>query len=766
MAENTTSWVLELVDKITAPVKKIMTDVTTATLGLGQFSDAARKGTAVTDEMLKAVTDNYNKLSDEVKSAQTELEELKQAYHSVNDEAGRKIALQAIDAQTEKVKQLNEQLDNAGKELFGVGKRLVAQTFDGFLNSITGPFKALPKTIGNALKSIIGFREGNRKMTSSLKSDLDLAKREYNRLGSEIIKAKKEVEKLERSNLAINKASLEEARKEVSKLEDSFKKAGEEVQRITAEIKGIGKGSFTESVVKFNQLSELISKINRGLQFTVDYKQQEREIARLTDLTGDALTQYTQKSREIADVYGEDTIKVAKSANAMTKQFGGTFERNFELLEEGFRKGANLSGNLLSNMEQYSSTFVEMGLSGQTAMAIMAKAEKDGFDADKAINGIKTAGEKLAELGTAQQKVLEKIGISMEDLSGKTAWEAVQTVSKAMNGMSEQTKAEVLTKVFGEAGKDSGISFIQSLAEEIPNLSELEPIEETAEGFKRITSNIRSWMGDMFGGVGIYASQISELAGGVANFIPILGALGKVTWLQNIATKALSFSTKILGITILGTPIGWIMAAIAALVGIVWLCWEKFEAFRKIVFQGWEVLKLFGSVIKDYVINKLKGLLSGITGIGKALLYFFQGEWKKAWEVGSTAVSDITGMSAGAAAGKQFMDGYQDAIKEGDKKFELNEAERKKKKGCALNVNEYVGGEPPTLSYDDPEEKNKKKKSGKEDGLSIGGSRGVANIRMTINNYFNVGPGTNVRQLADQVAGAISDRLQDAIVSI
>lgn len=758
MAENTTSWILELVDKITAPVKKIMTDVGTATLGLGEFSNAAKKGTAVTDEMLKTATDNYNRLAHEVQTAEDELKQLKEAYSSINDEAARLTALQAIEAQTEKLKQLNEEFDTARKEIFSLGKRLASQAFSGFINALTKPIKELPKTIKTALKSVIGFRDENQKMTSSLKSDLDLAKREYNRLGAEITKAKKKVEELERSGLAINQVHLDNAREEVAKLEDSYKKAGEEVQRINGEIKNIGKGEFTKSVVKFNQFAELIGKINKSLQFTVDYKNQEKEIQRLTDLTGAALTEYTKRSREIADVYGEDAINVAKAANSMTEQLGGTYESNFELLEEGFKKGANLSGNLLSNMEKYSSKFVEMGLSGKTAMAIMAKAEKDGFDADKAIEGIKQAGEKLTELGPTQQKVLKEIGISMDDLSDKTAWEAVQTVSKAMDGMSNQTKSEVLTNIFGKAGKDSGISFVQGLAEEIPDLSKLEPVEESAAGFKRWASNIKSWIGDVFGNVGIYVEQFAPLVEGISGAIPIIELLTKVTGLQTVATR-------LLGITILGTPIGWIIAGIAALVGIVWLCWEKFEGFRKVVFRGWEVLKLFGSVIKDYVINRLKDLLSGITGIAKSVYYFFTGEWKKAWETGTMAVNDVMGNTAGAKAGKQFIDGYQDAIKEGDRKHELNETERKKK-DSPLSVNEYIQGEPSKLSYNDNSaDETKKTKTAKEGGMSIGG-RGAANIRLTINNYFNVGPGTNVKQLADRVAGVISDRLQDAIVSV
>ena len=119
-------------------------------------------------------------------------------------------------------------------------------------------------------------------------------------------------------------------------------------------------------------------------------------------------------------------------------------------------------------------------------------------------------------------------------------------------------------------------------------------------------------------------------------------------------------------------PISLVIILIAGLIAIVWALWNKFEGFRGVIMGVWEVIKGFGTAIKDYVINRFKELLSGITGIGQALLAFFSGDFKKAWEVGKKAASDLIGVDSkkklvedGINAAKKFNEGYNKGVKMG-----------------------------------------------------------------------------------------------------
>ena len=91
-------------------------------------------------------------------------------------------------------------------------------------------------------------------------------------------------------------------------------------------------------------------------------------------------------------------------------------------------------------------------------------------------------------------------------------------------------------------------------------------------------------------------------------------------------------------------------------------------------------------------------------------------------------------------------------------------------------INDITTGKAPLLSfYDDgtKDEKTKKakglkgtKSGDKEGNMSISGSKGATSISMTINNYFTSKGNTDVRYLAEAVASKIGDRLEDAVISI
>jgi hypothetical protein len=283
---------------------------------------------------------------------------------------------------------------------------------------------------------------------------------------------------------------------------------------------------------------------------------------------------------------------------------------------------------------------------------------------------------------------------------------------------------------------------------------------------KAFFSNIKTWAGQTFGDIGSYAQMIGPLLMTVASAIPIYQSLTKVTWLQNIATKTLSITQGIMNALFVASPIGWIVLGIGALIAIVMLCWEHFEGFRKVVFQGWEALKLFGTVIKEFVIERIKGLLSGITGMGKALMQFFQGDWRAAWETGKQAASDIVGIDAGVNAAKKFKDGWSGAMADGLETHNKNEASREQE-NSGIKVNDLLQQPPEVLGAVKPDDKTKGKKDG--DGLNVGsGSNGIKSIVMTLNvvNNFKPTAGTNVRQLAEQFTGDVNDLLRDSVINL
>src|SRR5690606_5824991 len=183
------------------------------------------------------------------------------------------------------------------------------------------------------------------------------------------------------------------------------------------------KANWGAAVVVANQTVELVNKAIDGLRFTTEIEDLRVNIERFSGASGDALDDLTAKAYKLGAVFKENPDEIAKAANAMTKQIGGTYEENFALIEAGFEKGANLNGDFIDQLKEYPVFIEQLGLTQSQAIAMMAKAGQDGIFSDKAIDSIKEADLSLRELGQPQIDALKGIGLAAEDLAGKTSYE-------------------------------------------------------------------------------------------------------------------------------------------------------------------------------------------------------------------------------------------------------------------------------------------------------------------------------------------------------
>ncbi|MBB4117862.1 tape measure domain-containing protein [Mesonia hippocampi] len=174
-----------------------------------------------------------------------------------------------------------------------------------------------------------------------------------------------------------------------------------------------------------------------------------------------------------------------------------------------------------------------------------------------------------------------------------------------------------------------------------------------------------------------------------ANFI-----ISKISFLAfNIQFRAYVLWTKVAttsqwlwNAALTANPIGLVIAALAALVAGVVYAYQKIGWFRGAILAAWEYMKGFGVAIKELVVDRIKDILKGITGLGKALMQFFKGDWKAAWETGKSATANLMGANSGAkffnkmkGVGKKAGQAYSQGVAE-------VEANKEKKSGGILDM--------------------------------------------------------------------------------
>lgn len=204
------------------------------------------------------------------------------------------------------------------------------------VDKITAPMKNMMKSVKSATTSFSKMAETSKKSQEDIRVSIQESKNRITALNGQLKSAEKGLQQLGDilSKTAPGKAQeqlraeFEEQEKKVNDLKNEIAKATvetEDFQKQLKETSQTGTTSSTELIVKFNQFNQLIRTIADNLKFTADYQDLKGEIQKLTDLTGAGLTDFTKKSREIADVYGQDAMNVAKAVNSMAKQFGGSF---------------------------------------------------------------------------------------------------------------------------------------------------------------------------------------------------------------------------------------------------------------------------------------------------------------------------------------------------------------------------------------------------------------------------------------------------------
>lgn len=377
--------------------------------------------------------------------------------------------------------------------------------------------------------------------------------------------------------------------------------------------------------VKVNQMTDLFDNLSEKLDFTSDINNTKSALRQM-DVKN--IEEVSSKIHELKTLFGDDSLEIAKAANSMTKQIGGSFESNLALLEKGYEKGANLNGDMIDQFKEYGPQMRELGIDGSQMLAIMSKAGKDGIFSDKAIDSIKEANLSLKEMGPTQIDALKGIGIGVKNLAGKTSFEAVQMISKAMNGATAQAKQLALTDIFKGAGEDAGMGFILGLGTMELDPNKIPSFENADKGFKTWVANLQTSITDSLGNwmpliqaLGMGGMAISGLVSLGGSLFPMLSKIANFTklataiqWLWNIALNA--------------NPIGLIVIGIAALIAIIVLAiakWDEWGAALtlfmgpigliigafKSVYDHWESIK---------TAFQTEGIVGGLKRIGIVLL--------------------------------------------------------------------------------------------------------------------------------------------------
>lgn len=174
----------------------------------------------------------------------------------------------------------------------------------------------------------------------------------------------------------------------------------------------------------------------------------------------------------------------------------------------------------------------------------------------------------------------------------------------------------------------------------------------------------------------------------IAGLTAGIGLFKIVTAIATIAQSGFTIAVWASNFALMANPIVWVTALVVGLVGGLVLLWKKSEGFRAAMYGMWEVMKGFGNILKEFVIDRIQGILSGLGSMGSAIAKLFKGDFKGAWKSANDGARDLLGIDAMGNAlnsSRKLGEAFKQGTEKGRESFKKGKTEADKAKSDKSN---------------------------------------------------------------------------------
>lgn len=392
-----------------------------------------------------------------------------------------------------------------------------------------------------------------------------------------------------------------------------------------------------------------IAGVGMAFKFWYDYNNGLMEATRLTkeflDLTGDRLTNMRDSIRATADTYGKDFKEVLEGVDTITSHWHMSAEEALDVINDGFAAGADLSGNMLDNLEKYAPALRDAGFTASQTMALIAQT-RSGIFSEQGLEAIRQAGARLRDMSSSTRDALRGIGIDADDMARKLSTkqmdmaDAIKLVASKLKdvGYNSQEAGAVMSNVFGKAGKFASEEMIRGLDEIETNLDivkgktgewgeDMDALREKDEDLNQAIAELFDFTGQGFE----HSKKTAQIFVKDGLLRIVKGLQSAVNWFKNLwnSSKAVRLAFVVLANVIHHLWMVWTGA------------WRILIAGAKTVGDAIVALGKTFDAVKKNIKNAFNGVAEIFRGIAKVNPDMVAEGWRKASQAGAGAVKNF-----------------------------------------------------------------------------------------------------------------------------
>ena len=234
----------------------------------------------------------------------------------------------------------------------------------------------------------------------------------------------------------------------------------------------VGLGTIGIALTAFQAISEIVGGLIEAARAT---KELSAQVTNFTQITGDELEVVVAKSQAIAVTYGKNVDEIVVAANSASKALGISFSQALNVVEIGFRKGADAQGQFLDGLKEYSVQFRDAGLSAEDFLRVSIASANEGIFSDKGLDAVKEFGLRIQEQTKGSKDALTNAfgeeftselfnNINNGSITSGQAFGLI-TDKITETGVAGSQLQTVIADVFGGAGEDIGKDFLITLGD-------------------------------------------------------------------------------------------------------------------------------------------------------------------------------------------------------------------------------------------------------------------------------------------------------------